>query len=515
MPPTLGKSVAFAAGASQSEGQPSPFRRALDEYVGRKSKKSKTPAFLNDLQVPGSLQTKSDVQRAMIELEKTSTDKASAQVVRKVLKPVIRVLADYTSIVDTLAQADPMPTAIIWGCLKAVVDSSKCFLGLYEIIKEQLDCLERYLECLTEYEELFGHSANMQKILEDSYINVIRFWCRVEKECRRCIANRIGRALASFSTSKLDSIIKSIDLNASECGRLVPIVQERLQRGEREDAAEERRSAGIAREEQSAFIKQQQEERRLQMKRTRQKDVREWLRGRSNALNESNDRHHDQCIRQRNPHTCSWLSSHQLFRAWLDPSSNKSQVWLQAARGVGKSVLCAYAIEQALNLSSHCSVRQYYTFDEEFSALQVYRSLAEQLADQIWTQLDDMPREVYEYTQRSATSSKSEDVKMVIRLLVNTVPTTYIFLDGLDEECDKKERWDDLDEVLDFFTEINTTDSSRLRIWCSSQDRIKLKKKLKLFDTIEIHKDLNQQDIKTCLADRISGLESQEIDPGY
>ena len=67
------------------------------------------PAFLNDLQAPGSLQTKYDVQRAMVELEKTSTDKTSAQVVRKVLKPIIRVLADYTSIVDTLG----MP---IWSC---------------------------------------------------------------------------------------------------------------------------------------------------------------------------------------------------------------------------------------------------------------------------------------------------------------------------------------------------------------------------------------------------------------
>ena len=104
---TLGS--AFATGASQSEGQPSPFRRALDEYVGRKSKKSQTPAFLNDLQALGSFQTKDDVQRAMVELEKTSTDKTSVQFVRKVLKPVIRVLADYTSIVDTLG----MP---IWSC---------------------------------------------------------------------------------------------------------------------------------------------------------------------------------------------------------------------------------------------------------------------------------------------------------------------------------------------------------------------------------------------------------------
>ena len=77
----------------------------------------------------------------------------------------------------------------------------------------------------------------------------------------------MSRAFASFSTSKLDDIIKCIDRNASDFSKLVPIVQERLQRDEREDAAKERRLAGIAREEQSVFIKQQDEERKLQMKR--------------------------------------------------------------------------------------------------------------------------------------------------------------------------------------------------------------------------------------------------------
>ncbi len=96
---------ASAPGAPQSEEEPSPFRRALDEYLGRKSKNSKTPAFLKDLQAPGSLQTKDDVHRAMVELEKTSTDRSSARVVRKALKPVIRVLTDYSNIVDTLGMA--------------------------------------------------------------------------------------------------------------------------------------------------------------------------------------------------------------------------------------------------------------------------------------------------------------------------------------------------------------------------------------------------------------------------
>jgi DNA-directed RNA polymerase specialized sigma24 family protein len=73
----------------------------------------------------------------------------------------------------------------------------------------------------------------------------------------------MGRALSSFSTSKLDGIIKDIERNAERVSQLVPVVQERIQRGERENAAEERRLAGIARDQQTAFIEQQLEELKL------------------------------------------------------------------------------------------------------------------------------------------------------------------------------------------------------------------------------------------------------------
>lgn len=180
-------------------------------------------------------------------------------------------------------------------------------------------------------------------------------------------------------------------------------------------------------------------------------------------------------------------------------------------------MICAYAIQHIAQLPSCCSIRQYYTFDEEFSALQAYRSLAEQLADHVWTQFDDMPEEIHEHTQRSATSSKKEDVKMVICLLLSRMPLTYVFLDGLDEECDTEKRWRELEEVLDFFTEISSADSSRLRLWCSAQDRTNLKKKLEKeeFKVIRVNKSLNEGDIEVCLAERISSLETQELDPGY
>ena len=84
--------------------EPSPFRRALDEYVQSRRKKSKTPAFLKELQTPGSLKTKEDVQRAMIDLENSSTDRTAAKVVRTTMKPVIRLLSDYSGVIDTLGK---------------------------------------------------------------------------------------------------------------------------------------------------------------------------------------------------------------------------------------------------------------------------------------------------------------------------------------------------------------------------------------------------------------------------
>ena len=77
------------------------------------------------------------------------------------------------------------------------------------------------------------------------------------------MANRLGRALASFSTSKLDNIISSIEKNANRISTLVGVVQERMRRGDREDAAEERRLAGIARDEQCEFYKLHAEELRI------------------------------------------------------------------------------------------------------------------------------------------------------------------------------------------------------------------------------------------------------------
>ena len=59
------------------------------------------------------------------------------------------------------------------------------FTNLFETIRTELELLTAQLKRINEYEGLYGDSEIMQDILCKSYINMLRFWSRVDKECDR------------------------------------------------------------------------------------------------------------------------------------------------------------------------------------------------------------------------------------------------------------------------------------------------------------------------------------------
>ena len=236
----------------------------------------------------------------------------------------------------------------------------------------------------------------------------------------------------------------------------------------------------------------------------------------SSPVLESNVRRHERNLRGRSADTCGWLLHHPTFRSWLDHSTKAANIWVRASPGVGKSVLCAYVIQEVEKLHpSSCCIFQYYSFDEELSTIQIYRSFAEQLSNRVWKELGDLPEEIYALTQCTATSMNSEDVKEIMKMLVKRLSNIYVFVDGLDEECDDSQRCSRMLELVSFLSEMMNESPHKFRLWCSSQDRTSLNPRLRQFGVVDISYKLNSDDILRYLASKIKTFDHLDVDEGY
>jgi hypothetical protein len=103
----------------------------------------------------------------------------------------------------------------------------------------------------------------------------------------------------------------------------------------------------------------------------------------------------------------------------------------------------------------------------------------------------------------------------VLRETIKRLKITYVFLDGLDEECDHGPRWRQSKHVLDFLRSLAIYEKLPVRIWCSSQPRTCVESELQLYPTLHVTPELNRRDIERYLKDRITVLEDLELDEGY
>lgn len=92
---------------------------------------------------------------------------------------------------------------------------------------------------LSDFEELFKDSAEMQRLLVSSYLRILEFWVRVERQCNTCGFMLAVKSLSSFSTRRLDETLAEMAACNEKITKLVPIIQERYRRGEHESARNE------------------------------------------------------------------------------------------------------------------------------------------------------------------------------------------------------------------------------------------------------------------------------------
>jgi hypothetical protein len=186
---------------------------------------------------------------------------------------------------------------------------------------------------------------------------------------------------------------------------------------------------------------------------------------------------------------------------------------LRGGCGTGKTVICSYAVTHVRSTVVDAGVAfHYYRFDGPVSSTMVLRNIAEQLYDQLYLQDDDISDNVHDLARNK--SDNTESLKEMIKYLVSELSQTYIFLDGLDEECTDRTRWEEACDAVTFFKSLAEEDSSTVGLWCSSQDRVNIREKLDSFPLIQLDESTNKGTIEAFFASAAPLLDDLDVDPG-
>ncbi|KAJ7349860.1 hypothetical protein DFH08DRAFT_742347 [Mycena albidolilacea] len=468
----------------------STFQRALGRYIASLPEKKTKRKFIVACCAATVPITPESINEAIKQAEQKRSDRPGMKMARKILSPVIEVLKDYYAIIDTLAGADPMPTALIWGALKIVIDGGHRFFDLFETIKKELRSLKVQLERINDYDYLYGDSEHLQELLCETYINMLRFWSRVDKECDTCWFTGMLKSVRTFSTEKLNKIIKNLEEDVDQIEKLASILEANKNKNERQAAEVERFQAGIertsARKEraaQSAWREQNERDRQEE----RYHKICGWLCARQgNGDNMSHLRVHNSLHLHG---TCEWLFQHSTYVDWRDGAMNLPILWVHGPPGSGKSILSTrviHVLSEAPASNAHVVAYHFYRFDQMHTASETLRLLASQLFDAHWNHVHVVPENICSNSKTQQNVCSLENVQELITQLVQCLPRTYFILDGLDEECNGRSQWHDAVGTLNFLVKLASDMPDRVRVWYSSQPRTCINDKLKAYHVLDI-----------------------------
>ncbi|KAJ7278277.1 hypothetical protein C8J57DRAFT_1713171 [Mycena rebaudengoi] len=395
------------------------FDRALEEYLAGLPKDKKHFKFIELCRDSGASVTPEAINNL---LRREEARRTLSGPVKKIFRRVMSALKDYGEVIGQLASAQPLQCAIIWGALKVVVESSDRCDSMFESMKEELLTLADYLQRITVYEDLYGDSKEMQRLFFKSYTNIIRFWHRVHKECKRKTITTVGRSLTSSALKKMNSIISDIRSVSDSISEQASLCQGQKDKKEYAEARNERNLQSDWREKQSV---------------SNYLDLSKQIRDHLTPPNEvvgPNSHRHESNLRYLQPETCQWLMHESCYTTWWSPTSMARRLFcLSGPPGYGKSILTSFAIR---DLESKGAAVAYYFC--QFSQpcddpTQILRLLSLQLFNVYFSRHLPLDQEFGHHILQSRSPEHVQDLirELVIRLLPDA--GVYFFIDGLDE----------------------------------------------------------------------------------
>ncbi|KAK3898989.1 hypothetical protein C8A05DRAFT_37409 [Staphylotrichum tortipilum] len=474
----------------------SAFETAFNAFfqdLEKNPKQAKKLAFANRIKSGNGTSTPQDVITSVEDMVKRS-QVMPERLVYPHFRWAVEALKSYTGVIEVMIQAYPMPTALIWGGLKIVLECAARYDDQFDNVKSAVDDLPYALWQLSNFESLYGSSAYaadvVSRVLGASYQTIFKFWYRctkiLEHPKRSMLKKRdkLAVILAELRSNvdTLNMVRMGVEAQLSKELRDKVADESALDQAARQALAAEHAKAAVERAAADVERQEAQKERgraeaqRQALELERQKDEEERQRGleacqraeaerllaeqerqaaqvhrdhdaklkreqraaqmwraldkRLEADNQLGWAIYESALADRHEGTCDWLFATDAFTKWTADNSAHPVLWLTGKHGAGKSVLCASTIVKSV--LSHCCVFQFLTKDKYVSRNQLLRNMAAQLVR--WLEARDptqFPDALSEFHYLNKDDSLA--LEKLIRRLIAETPSAYIFLDGLDE----------------------------------------------------------------------------------
>ncbi|KAL3479827.1 hypothetical protein BJX99DRAFT_255263 [Aspergillus californicus] len=485
-----------ASGSSNASA--TTFEEAFTAYFTSLPDKKSTKRMIFDGLTTSGQVNQDWIQNFVQEAEKKISQKTSMRIFNRIVKPVVVAVKGYYGIIDTMCQANPFPGSIIWGSLKIIFDCADRLSSLFETIEQQLQGLTFHLERINFFDDLYKDSA-MQKLLCRSYINVLRFWTRVRKECER---NSKPSAIATssaapFNTNKMDTILLDLRKDAEEMGDRADMLEKGRAQTERDTNAHHR--------------VQDEADRKGMFHRYDR--VKQWLsvRGTFQDTLEADYRRHDSNSASHVPGTSEWVFQTAEFQEWAGEKPKSPILWMSGDPGTGKSMLCSRTIQHIQDTDSSAAIAfHFFRFDQESSSIDLLRVMTGQLLESLRQCTKDVPDTILSITESLGASVQNVIDMMRAITSSDTLRRTFLFIDGLDEELSER-RWVTARETLLLLITLVTINPEKcVRLWLSSQAHNVILKMMEPYPRIHLV-DQNERDIRLLFETGMQALE-QELD---
>ncbi|KAL4914739.1 hypothetical protein BDW62DRAFT_189997 [Aspergillus aurantiobrunneus] len=474
--------------ATDSSNVSTTFEEAFATYLASLPDKKNTKRLIVD-----SLTTSGQINLEWIQsFVKEKEKKIPMRIFNRIVKPMVTVMRQYYGIIDTMCQANPYPAALIWGSLKIIFDCADRFTSLFETINQQVQDLTFHLERINYFDDLYKDSS-MQTLLCRSYINVLRFWTRVRKECDRNMFNLFLKSAVPFNTKKMDTAIQDLKKDAEEIRDRADMLEKGRAQTERDANAHHR--------------VQDEEDRKVHL----YDRVKQWLsvRGIFQDTLEANYRRHDSNRATRVPGTSEWIFQTAEFQEWSGKSPKSPILWMSGDPGTGKSMICSRVIQHIQDTDSSAAIGfHFFRFDQESSTIDLLRVMTGQVLESLRQSTKEVPDSVLSITETLGASV--HNVIDMMKAIISSVslPRTYLFIDGLDEELSER-RWVTARETLLLLIALVKNNAEKsVRLWLSSQAHNAILKIMEQYPRIHLVNQ-NERDIRLLFENGMQDLEQE------